>query len=418
MKKRFSLTVLAAAALSSFLLLSACSGSDSNKDSSSSKNELVFWAMGDEASTTKELVKGFTKETGIKVKVQAIPWSNAHDKMLTAIASKSGPDVVQVGTTNMAEFVEAGALADITNKIDSTDNLDPSKFYPASVETTQFHDKTYGIPWYVETRVLFYRTDILEAAGYSEPPKTWDELHDVAVTLSKRGDDLYGFNIDPNEGTFGFMFGRQNGSELINEKGEPVLDEKEFVDAINYLDSFIKDGATPKQDLGMDITQSFGGDKPILPMFVSGPWMVNTLETTAPELDGKWAIATLPKKENNLSALGGSDLAVFEYSNQKENALKLIDYLSRSDVQMDYLKSTKNLPSNVEAWEDPSIKNDGNYQIFKEQLEASKAMPLVPQYEEMAESYKKYWEQIAVNGADVDQSMKDFNAEVAQMLKK
>ncbi|WP_099222390.1 sugar ABC transporter substrate-binding protein [Listeria costaricensis] len=415
MKKRFSLTVLAAAALMSVLFLSACGG-DSSNDSSSSKNELVFWAMGDEASTTKELVKGFTKETGIKVKVQAIPWSNAHDKMLTAIASKSGPDVVQVGTTNMAEFVEAGALADITKKIDSTDNLDPSKFYPAAIETTQFNDKTYGVPWYVETRVLFYRTDVLEAAGYSEPPKTWEELHDVAVTLSKRGDDLYGFSIDPNEGTFGYMFGRQNGSELINEKGEPVLDQKEFVDAIKYLDSFIKDGATPKQDLGMDITQTFGGDQPILPMFISGPWMANTLETTAPELDGKWAIATLPKKENNLSALGGSDLAVFEYSDKKDDALKLIDYLSRPDVQMDYLKSTKNLPSSIEAWEDPSIKNDTNYQIFKEQLESSKPMPLVPQYEEMAEAYKKYWEQIAVNGEDVDQAMKDLNAEVAKML--
>ncbi|WP_239253779.1 sugar ABC transporter substrate-binding protein [Listeria ilorinensis] len=416
MKKKFSIAVLAVALVSS-LFLTACGNSDSSSKGSSD-DELVFWAMGDEASATKELVKGFTKETGIKVKVQAIPWDNAHDKMLTAIASKSGPDVVQVGTTNMAEFVEAGALEDISKDVKDSDNMKPENFYDGAVETTQFDGKTYAVPWYTETRVLFYRTDVLKEAGYDHAPATWEEFHDAAVKLSKRGDDKYGFTIDPNELSFGFMYGRQNGSELISKDGKPLFDQKEFVDAIKYLDSFITDGAAPKQDLGLDLTQAFSGDDPTFPMFISGPWMVNTLQTNAPDLDGKWAIAELPKgSANNTSVLGGSNLSVFKYSDHKEDAIKLIDYLSSKDVQKEYLDKTKNLPANVEAWDYKEIKEDPNYQVFQKQLEASEPMPLIPQYEELGEAYKKYWEQISVNGEDVDKAMKEFNQEAETILK-
>ncbi|MBF2358889.1 extracellular solute-binding protein, partial [Listeria welshimeri] len=106
-KKMFALL---AVLLSLSLVLMAC-GSKDDANSSDSK-VLNVWAMGDEAKSLKELALKFTKETGIEVKVQVIPWANAHDKLLTAVASKSGPDVVQMGTTWMPEFVEAGALLD------------------------------------------------------------------------------------------------------------------------------------------------------------------------------------------------------------------------------------------------------------------------------------------------------------------
>ncbi|EIT6530657.1 extracellular solute-binding protein, partial [Listeria monocytogenes] len=196
MKKK--MFVVLALVLSLSLVLMACGESKDDANSGDSK-VLNVWAMGDEAKSLKELAQKFTKDTGIEVKVQVIPWANAHDKLLTAVASKSGPDVVQMGTTWMPEFVEAGALLDITKDVEKSKNMNSDLFFPGSVKTTQFDGKTYGVPWYAETRVLFYRTDLLKKVGYNEAPKTWDELSDAALKLSKRGKDMYGFAIDPNE---------------------------------------------------------------------------------------------------------------------------------------------------------------------------------------------------------------------------
>lgn len=81
--------------------LAACgSSNNSAKDS----EVLNIWGMGDEVKQLSKMTDKFTDETGIEVKIQSIPWSNAHDKLLTAVASKSGPDVLQMGTTWMPEF--------------------------------------------------------------------------------------------------------------------------------------------------------------------------------------------------------------------------------------------------------------------------------------------------------------------------
>ncbi|MCK9912302.1 extracellular solute-binding protein, partial [Microbacteriaceae bacterium K1510] len=83
------------------------------------------------------------------------------------------------------------------------------------VTSTQFDGKTVGVPWLAETRVLFYRTDVLQSVGYDHAPKTWDELLDASKKLTERGKDKYGIGLDPKEPTLSFMFARQNGSKLI-----------------------------------------------------------------------------------------------------------------------------------------------------------------------------------------------------------
>lgn len=387
------------------------------KEESSSNDVLNVWGMGDEVKQLPKMAEKFEKETGIKVKIQAIPWANAHDKLLTAVASKSGPDVLQMGTTWMAEFQEAGALSDMEKYIEEYDNLKPDNFFDGSVETTKFNNSYFGIPWAAETRVLFYRTDILEKVGYKEPPKTWDELKDVAKKLSERGKDMYGINIDPKEQTLGFMFARQNGSELISKEGKPLFNQKPFVEAVEYLNDFIQDGSAPKQDLGMDVSQTFSGDA-IVPIFISGPWMVKAVNDTVPDVDGKWKTAVLPKKENNISSLGGSNLTIFEYSKNKDNAAKFIEFMSRPENQVEWEELTNALPTVKSVWDDDRFKNDEFISVFGEQLKESLPMPMIPQFEEIAQNYVKIFEQIYLNNANVQEMMDEFNASSEKILNK
>lgn len=393
--------------------LAACgSSNNSAKDS----EVLNIWGMGDEVKQLSKMTDKFTDETGIEVKIQSIPWSNAHDKLLTAVASKSGPDVLQMGTTWMPEFQEAGALADMSSYIDKYDAMNPDNFYEGSVETTQFDGKSYGIPWAAETRVLFYRTDILESVGYKEPPKTWEELEDAAKKLAARGDDKYGINIDSKEQTLGFMFARQNGSPLIKDN-QPEFDQAPFVDSVAYLNNFIQKGYAPKQDLGLDVSQTFSGDA-MVPMFISGPWMAKTVKDTVPDIDGKWAIAPLPGKENNTSSMGGSNLTIFEYSEKKDDAAKFINFMAQPDNQLEWMHLTDALPTAKKTWENSELKDDPIYSVFNEQLLNSEPMPLITQFEEIAQNYLKHFEQIYLGGQDVQKEMDSFNQETETLLNK
>ena len=409
------LILLGATTLLSVGALSACG--QSNSTSSKSDNEVLnIWGMGEEVKSLSKMTDDFTKETGIKVKIQSIPWSNAHDKLLTAIASKKGPDVLQMGTTWMPEFQKAGALTDMSKYINKYENLKPDNFLKGSVETTVFDGKSYGIPWTAETRVLFYRTDVLKNVGYDEAPKTWDELEDAATKLSDRGKDKYGINIDSKEQTLAFMFARQNGSPLF-EDGKPLFNTPRFVEAVSYLNDFIQKGYSPKEDLGMDVSQTFSGDA-MVPMFISGPWMAKAVKDTVPDAKGKWAIATLPKKENNLSSMGGSNLTIFKYSKQKDNAAKFIEFMSRPENQMKWLELTDALPTVMKTWENEKLKNDSLYKVFYEQLQNSEPMPLIPEFEELAQSYLKHFEQIYLGGKDVQSEMDDYQKESEKLLNK
>ncbi|MED4039552.1 sugar ABC transporter substrate-binding protein [Niallia taxi] len=411
MKKKWF--IFGMTALLALGLLAGCS----QKSSSSDSNVLTVWGMGDEVKQLPKMTEEFTKETGIEVNIQSIPWASAHDKLLTAVASKKGPDVLQMGTTWMPEFQAAGALADMGDYIDKYPNLKPDNFFEGSVETTQFDSKYYGIPWAAETRVLFYRTDILEAVGYKEAPKTWEELRDAAKKLSERGENMYGLNVDAKEQTLGFMFARQNGSALVSE-GKPLFNEKAFTEAVSYLNDFIEKGYAPKQDLGMDVSQTFSGDA-IVPMFISGPWMVKAVNDTVQGIEGKWATAVLPSgSDNNLSSLGGSNLTIFEHSKKKDEAAQFIDFMMKKENQLKWLELTNAMPTVKSAWEDDSLANDPLYKVFGQQMESSRSMPLLPEFEEIAQNYLKHFEQIYLGGKKVEQEMDAFTRETEELLNK
>src|SRR5690348_16614583 len=149
-------------------------------DTGTATGELTVWAMGTEGEKLSALAKDFeAANPGAKVTVTAIPWDAAHDKISTAIAGRQTPDVSLVGTTNMAEFAKSGAL-DPTPSI-----IDGKSFFPGGWDTTVVNGTSYGVPWYVETRLLYYRTDLAGRAGVTAPG-SWDDLSAFARALKDR----------------------------------------------------------------------------------------------------------------------------------------------------------------------------------------------------------------------------------------
>ncbi|WP_338553964.1 sugar ABC transporter substrate-binding protein [Paenibacillus sp. KS-LC4] len=403
-------------------ILTACSTSnDTNKAGEAATGDqpvtIKVWGMGDQEQTLKTISEQFESDNpNIKVDVQVIPWGSAHDKLLTAVASKSGPDVLQMGTSWMPEFANAGALLDLTPYVDQYPEFKPENFFEGSVNTTQFDGKTFGIPWYAETRVLFYRTDLLKEVGYDKAPATWDELKDAATKLTARGEGKYGIDLVPGEPTLGIMFGRQNGSKIFDEQNKPLFNQPEFVDAVKYVGSFYQEKLSPV-DLGIDAVQGFAGDG-VIPMFISGPWMIKPIKEQAPDIEGKWATAVLPSgSANNNSILGGSDLTVFKYSKNQEAAVKFIAYMSKPEVQLKWKELSDALPAVQSVWQDASMTSDPNLQVIGEQLKHAEATPALTAYDQISQKYVAHFEQIYRANADVQKEMDALNVEAEKLIK-
>src|SRR5699024_4312480 len=113
-----------------------------------------------------------------------------------------------------------------------------------------------------------------------------------------------------------------------------------------------------------------------------------------PELEGDWATALLPGKENNQSFMGGSNWVIFEHTQHTDEALQFIAYMSEPETQLKWLEKTNTLPANTEAWENESLRNDPIYKVFGEQLETARPLPLIPEWEEINEAYKQSYERI------------------------
>ncbi|MFT8496778.1 extracellular solute-binding protein [Leuconostoc pseudomesenteroides] len=390
----------------------------SNNDSGSSSKTISFWYGGDGDTDIKPIIKEFTKETGINVKIQSVPWSQYNDKLLTAAASKSGPDLMVMGTTSVPNFVSSKSLMDISDIIKKDKNLQPNNFFKGNVATTKVNGRYYGVPWYTETRVLYYRKDLLKTVGYNEAPKNWNELYDAAYKLSQRsGKDTYGFSIDQSEPTFGFMMARQNGATLLSKDGKTEFNQKPMVETLDYLKKFVKNGVSPKEDLKLSIGESFG-NKGLLPMFVSGPWMVKSIEKDSGLKDSQWGVAQLPSgKDNNMSNTGGGDLAVFKYTSHKTEAVKLMKFLSKRENQIKYYKNSNSLPARKDAWNDKSLQNS-KVQVIKNQLSSSQPMPLIKQWDQIGQNYIKAWEKISVENADTQKTLDTFNDQTNKSINK
>ncbi|WP_244199450.1 sugar ABC transporter substrate-binding protein [Halobacillus trueperi] len=393
------------------LTLAGCSDSSSSEGD---ENTITVWAMGEEGKKLKEFSKDFEeKNEGLTVDVQAIPWDTAHDKLLTAVASGNGPDVVQLGTTWVPEFAEAGALLDLSEYMEDYPNFAKENYFDGSVTTMEHEDQVVGIPWYADTRVIYYRKDVLKEAGYEEAPKTWDELKDAAQKLADRGEGSYGLDIDRNDQITPFIFAWQNGYEANLEEGDLNFDSPEFKEAIQYYTSYFEEGISQKQE-GKDIVEAFkDGSKP---MFFSGPWMINIINDQAPDLEGKWATAVMPTKETNTSSMGGANLSIFESSDNVEGALKFISYMTDVDTQLSWLEESNTLPSRTEAWEDPVMQENPMYATFGEQLENTKPGLQTEQFERIAQELLAHIERITVGGADVDKELEEFNQEAQSLI--
>lgn len=413
---RIGLALLASGAL----LVGGC-GRDTSDDqpakagtmgSGPATGTITVWAQGAEAERLPELLKEFkAANPDVQVKVTPIPWPAAHDKYQTAVAGGTTPDIGQFGTTWMGEFGTGKALAPVP------DGLGAGPFYPGALASTKVGGASYGVPWYVDTPVLYYRTDLAARAGYTSPPATWAEFKAMAKALQARAGAKFGVALAPKDFQGFLPFAWSNGADVTSGDGRTwTIDTPEMVEAARYYQSFFSEGIAdrkPSIDVGAYQASFVDGS---VPMFIGGPFEVGQLDKAGgPGFNAKYATAVLPKGKTSTSFVGGSNLVVFKKSANPDAAWKLIRFLSQPRTQVAWYKATGDLPSAQAAWDDPAMSADPKLAVFGQQLKSVKAPPATSEWTEVQKAGDTQMERVTVAGDDPARAMKALQATAASI---
>lgn len=338
--------------------------------------------MGNEGTNVPKLLPRFeAANAGLRVLVQPLPWSAAHEKLLTAYAGDSLPDVSQIGNTWVSELAAIGALTPLPAAQRSL----LSDQFEAVLDTNRIGGATYGIPWYVDTRVQFYRRDLFARAGHESPPDRWSEwkrsLHDVKRAA---GGDNFAILLPINEPEQLLTFGLQQDEDLLRDNGSRGnFSNPGFKAALAFYKSLFDERLAPLATASQisNIWSEF--ERGLFSVFISGPWTIGDIKSRLPaSFQSKWATAGMPGPNGpGASAPGGSSLVVFNTARDPQAAWKLVEYLSRPTVQATFQELTGSLPARRSAWTIPALAGDPNVKTLGAQLERAKAVPKVPEWE-------------------------------------
>lgn len=398
-KRHVVLVVLLALMMS---VLAACGNGGGGSSGNASSATLNVWGMGTEGDNLKTLATSFMQQNpGIHINIQSIPWSNAHAKLLTAVAGQQTPDVAEMGTTWMAEFAKTGALDTPPSSISS------SQFFQSAWNTAVSNGTAYGVPWYVDTRVLFYRTDIAQKAGITSPPQNWDQLLADARAMQQKGGAKYGISLQSNDWEEFLPFVWQDGGKVY-DNGQFNFNSPQVVQALSYYQTFFKEGLTPTTEPpGFDVSQGFIQGS--LPMFISGPWEMGLIQQNGgAAMNGKWAVAPVPQKVSNTSFVGGSDLVVFKNSPNRAAAWKFVQYLIDPSVQAKWYSVVGDLPAVQSAWNSGPLASDKNLAVFHTQLSNTIGPPAITNWEQIANVVDNDMQQVNLGKTTPQQAALDM----------
>ncbi len=357
---------------------------------------LDMWIMPNSQNAIDDLMEVarpyLSENSNIKLNVTLVDWGSAWTKTTAAATSSSAPDILQLGTTWVGAITDMNALADLTGKINETD------FLPQTMEYSKMTGSSMitAVPWFADTRALFYRKDACKKAGV-DPNKdfaTWDsfkaalkKLNNVEINGKKlsalgmpgRND----WNVVHNFAPWIYSAG---GSFVNSDFTKGTLDSQETYNGVKFYSELAAEGLINKQALQShtgDIESAFiNGD---YATSIIGPWNIDTLEANKTyngnNLVDNVGVALLPSgPKGRFGFLGGSNLAVFDSSKNKTEAIRFINFLTGKNAQIEYCKKTGNLPVVKDAYNDPWITEHSMRKVFKEQINYAVAYPALPEW--------------------------------------
>lgn len=385
------------------------------------KITLNMWIMPNSPKPVKDLedvLEDFKKNhPDIDIIVTCIDWGAAWSKLTTAATSGVAPDICQIGTTWVGTITSMDALLPLNDKISELGG--PQAFLPGAWKTAGIEGSEIisSIPWFVDVRGLYYRTDIFRKLGLTpEDLNTWEsfektleKISQAKIAMDKDGKIYYGKDAEeilkkpgskkvfplgiPGKNDWNVVHNfapwiwSAGGEWLSKDRTKAVFNNEQGLKGVLFYTGLVTKGYVPKSCLELNTAQvasNFNNGDYV--MYFDGAHAIKYLRL--PPEEGGSANSIAAKNFNvtlypqgpagRVHFFGGSNLAIFKVSKHQEQAWKLIRYLCSKEAQIKYADKTGFMPSRKDAFDDPFFDKDPQRKIFKEAVKYGRAYPCIP----------------------------------------
>ena len=449
MKKNTRWAALAATAAVAAAALTGCAGgaapTEGGADPADLKGQkITYWASNQGSSIEMdeevlgESIERFAEETGVEVELEVIPWPDLYNRILAAVSSGEGPDVLNIGNTWAVTLQATGAFEKFEGAaLDAVGGED--RFVEAAWATGGAEGQPVtSVPLYGLAYSMYYNTKLFEEAGITEPPATWDEFVETAKKLTKDTDgdgknDQWGFALagqrTSNNVHQAFIRGLQNGGALYDKDGNP---------------DFANDGVVAGVKQWLDLMGTDGVVDPSNAEFTEGSVLPGELidgrtamifdqasgKTFANEGFEDFGVAPIPMNEADATGLEGTqshvagiNVSVFANSDAKDAALAFVGHLTSDEEQKTLNAAYTSLPVVTDAMDDPAFETPEATAKKETYAEHSQPMPLYPSEGQMetlvGEAINGLFAKIAqgetVDEAAIKKALEDAQAQMPAM---
>jgi multiple sugar transport system substrate-binding protein len=376
--------------------LIGCGGDESSKTVTIGMTNDLFPAFKEGSHGKPSPFSRFQEQHGLTVDVrQESSDTDTYFQHIRTQLIAGSPDVdVFVGDVSWPpQFGSQGWLADLSDRFSMSER---SAYLPAAVNANTWEDKLYGVPFYWDVGILYYRKDLLERAGYSGPPETWDELEEMALKVMRDEGLKYGFTFtgaNYEGGTvLGMEFIASAGGGVI-EGDKPVADSRQAVDGLTIQRSLIDHGVSPPPVANYhegDVEAPFlAGDSVFL-----RNWSYQFGEISDPKASkihpSQVGTASVPRASTAIKSVnvgGGWNFYIPAESSNQDGAWELVQFMSSPAQQKHTDVTIGYLPTRTALYDDAQLKKANPFSALArapQQVEQTITPPRSPYYKDMS----------------------------------
>ena len=415
MKSRFASLFLIVA------LLVVATGGVSIANAQDGPKEVTLWHYWGDTGTNAETVARYKElweasQGECTLNIRSIPTADFKRELSTAILAENTPDIAIIDNPDFAMFAAQGVLAELDDRIAEWGEADA--YFDGPWSATMWDGHNYGVPVGSNTMALFINNALAEEAGLdvSNPPQTWNDLMEWAAALTNPDNNQYGITLlgERNE-TATFMW-----LPFVQQTGEDIdsLDSEGGRAALQLYVDLVENGYMSPEVVNYgfgDIPGQFMAGNAA--MMINGPWVINSLEAEAPDLEYTVAGVPYPEDGQPANGLGGEDFSIFANSDVQDCAWDFITVTQAPENIVDWYAGLGFLPSRELPEEQTTFwTEDPNMAVFLDQMQYARARGPLPNWPEASEIVQLMLQEALTGQASVDEAISNAGPQIAAML--
>lgn len=395
---------------------------------SASEGRLILGATPDYESIIKPMVSAYNKQKsgGPDVAVRMYPADTGQyfDRLRTQFqAGDADLDLFAGDVSWPAQFATNGWIADLSKRFPEAERR---QFIAGAIEGDTYQEKVWGVPWFTDSGFLFFRKDLLEKSGFSDPPTTWDELREMAAKVQRDAKVPNGFVFT------GAVYegGTVLGTEFIRSAGGDVLDgdtavvtSPQAVEGLKIQQSLVADGIAPKAVANFKEDEAAAaflrGDSVFMRMWPFAYDMLTDKEASdiTPQQVGLVPVPVASADASPLNVGGGWSFYINKESKQQDAAWDLAQFLAAAKQQKTMAIEGAYLPTRTALYDDaeiaaklPAIK------LGKAAVAQTTTPPVSPYYSDLSAAMAKQFNANVLGRKPADQIAEDLQNELTSVI--